>query len=211
MPHFEALASMYLIILISAWPKLAISLQASSGGALRSLAALISLPRFSASSRSGRKPFMQASVGPALGPCGPPPPPKGAAPCAGNALGAAATGAPPAGGNGEDCAGAPPPTGGNGEALAGWFGSGAGNAPCAPTSAAWRVTTAIASGAIRRRMIKGKSPARSKAKIRGAPTSSDRSDSECEQFYDPGRVLTTHGMGQQRGMKPQYLPRNLIL
>src|SRR5689334_3738846 len=135
MPHFEALASMYLIILISAWPKLAISLQASSGGALRSLAALISLPRFSASSRSGMKPFMQASEGPALGPCGDPPPPKGAAPCEGNALGAgAAAWPPPTGGNGEDCAGAPPPTGGNGEALAGWFGSGAGNAPCAPAS-----------------------------------------------------------------------------
>ena len=43
-PHLAELVSMYLIILISAWPKLPISLQASSAGALRSLAALIGLP-----------------------------------------------------------------------------------------------------------------------------------------------------------------------
>ena len=65
-PHFAELVSTYLIILTSAWPKLPISLQASSGGALRSLAALISLPRFSASSRSGTKSFMQASGGPPM-------------------------------------------------------------------------------------------------------------------------------------------------
>jgi hypothetical protein len=71
-----------LIIFNSAWPKLPISLQASSGGALRSLAALIILPRRSASSRRGTKPFMQASAEPLA--CGGPPagaiPPVGAAP-----------------------------------------------------------------------------------------------------------------------------------
>src|SRR5260370_40526988 len=62
---------MYLIILISDWPKFPISLQASSGGACRSLAALISLPRFSASSRKGMNPFMQASDAPPDGGAGP--------------------------------------------------------------------------------------------------------------------------------------------
>src|SRR5438128_3663013 len=52
-PHFAALPSTNLIILTSAALKLRISLQASSGGAWRSLAALIILPRFSASSRKG--------------------------------------------------------------------------------------------------------------------------------------------------------------
>src|ERR1700722_1541494 len=90
-PHFVKLASTYLIILVSAWPKLSISLQASSGDAWRSLAALISLPRFSASSRNGMKFFMQASEGPPpciVGEAGPakPPPRIGAAPAAGNAL-----------------------------------------------------------------------------------------------------------------------------
>ena len=107
-PHFAALASTYLIILISASPKLTISLQASSGGALRSLAALISLPRFSASSRSGAKSFMQASDGPEADGGAPRPLPY---------------------------SGAAPPCG-NGEALAGGGAdlsvSGAGNAPCAP-------------------------------------------------------------------------------
>ena len=60
-PHLAELVSTYLIIFNSAWPKLPISLQASSGGALRSLAALISLARFSASSRKGANPFVQAS------------------------------------------------------------------------------------------------------------------------------------------------------
>src|ERR1700741_2802505 len=104
MPHFCALASTYLIILVSAWPKLVISLHASSGGALRSLAALISLPRFSASSRRGMKPFMQASEGPAVGGAGPlsnAKPVTGAAPVAGNALGAAGAGAPVTGGKRE--------------------------------------------------------------------------------------------------------------
>src|SRR5258708_38943379 len=84
---------MYLIILISDWPKFPISLQASSGGACRSLAALISLPRFSASSRKGMNPFMQSSEGPACeggaGPRSNAEPVIGAAPCAGNELGAA--------------------------------------------------------------------------------------------------------------------------
>src|ERR1700726_4509279 len=102
--------STYLIILISAWPKFPISLQASSGAACRSLAALISLPRFSASSRSGTNPFMQASLGPAApGPgggapigCVGAPPAIGAAPFEGNALGCP-----------NEAAGAAPLTGGN--------------------------------------------------------------------------------------------------
>src|SRR5260221_3370260 len=114
-PHFAALPSTNLIILISAALKLRISLQASSGGAWRSLAALISLPRFSASSRNGRKPFMQSSApaGPAEGGCGPaapkPAPETGAAPLvkAESFAGVAAKGG------------------------AGWpLGSGAGNAAC---------------------------------------------------------------------------------
>src|SRR5712671_800828 len=112
-PHLAAWLSTYLIILISDWAKLPISLQASSGGARRSLAALISLPRFSASSRKGTNPFMQSSEGPAwVGGAGPrsnAEPVIGAAPCAGNELGAAPT----------EAAGAVPFTGGNGEALFG--------------------------------------------------------------------------------------------
>src|SRR3954469_21064966 len=81
-PHLAELVSTYLIIFNSAWPKFLISLQASSGDALRSLAALIILPRFSASSRRGTKPFMQASAAPPA--CGGPPacgiPPVGEAP-----------------------------------------------------------------------------------------------------------------------------------
>ena len=67
---------------VAAAPKFLISLQASSGGALRSLAALIILPRRSASSRKGTKPFMQASAEP-LAWGGPPDgaiPPAGMAP-----------------------------------------------------------------------------------------------------------------------------------
>src|SRR5579871_364910 len=88
------------------------SLQASSGPAWRSLAALIILPRFSASSRSGMNSFMQASPAACVGPdgCGggpkpaPPPPMTGAAPAEGNAdTGAAPTAA----------EGAAPLTGGN--------------------------------------------------------------------------------------------------
>jgi hypothetical protein len=60
-PQLPELASIYLIILISDWAKFAISLQASPGGACRSLAALISLPRSTASSRNRINPFMQAS------------------------------------------------------------------------------------------------------------------------------------------------------
>src|SRR4030088_1413351 len=62
-PHLAAWDSTYLIILISDWLKFPISLQASSGGACRSLAALIILPRFSASARNGMKLFMQAFPG----------------------------------------------------------------------------------------------------------------------------------------------------
>src|ERR1700712_4442834 len=107
-PHFVALVSTYLSIFVSAAPKFLISLQASSGLALRSLAALISLPRFSASSRKGRKPFMQASAPPDAA-CGGgppiPPPANGAAPLLNGE-------APPT-----DAAGAAPLTGGNGDAL----------------------------------------------------------------------------------------------
>ncbi len=112
-PHFAEWVSTYLIILISAWPKFPINLQASSGGACRSLAALISLPRFSASSRKGTNPFMQSSAGPACeggaGPRSNAEPVIGAAPCTGNELGAAPT----------EGVGAVPFTGGNGEALLG--------------------------------------------------------------------------------------------
>src|SRR5262252_8145564 len=138
MPHFAVLVSTYLIIFTSAWLKLAISLQASSGGACRSLAALISLPRFSASSRRGTKPFMQASPEPPEGAAAavgggpkPPPPPlppaTGAAPFTGNdGLG---------GGAPMEAAGAAPLTGGNaGSFLTVWLGSGAGKAPCASAS-----------------------------------------------------------------------------
>src|SRR3982074_1756301 len=104
-PHFAAWLSTYLIILISDWPKFPISLQASSGGAWRSLAALISLPRFSASSRKGTNPFMHSSGGPACdggaGPRSNAEPVIGAAPLVGNE-----PGAPFAGGNGEALRGA---------------------------------------------------------------------------------------------------------
>jgi len=56
------------------------------------------------------KPFMQASEGPALGGAGPrsnAEPVTGVAPVAGNALGAAATGAALTGGNGEAAGAAP--------------------------------------------------------------------------------------------------------
>src|ERR1700751_2912035 len=109
------------------------TLQASSGGAWRSLAALIALPFFSASSRKGTNPFTQACCGPPWGAPGggpnPPAPPN--------------TGAAPAFGKGEAAAGVPieavgfePLTGGNAESLAGGDacpGNGAGNAPCART------------------------------------------------------------------------------
>jgi hypothetical protein len=63
-----------------------------------------------------------------------------------------------------DAAGARPFTGGNAESLAGAAarpGSGAGNALCAKLCPAWAITTATVSGAIKRRMIKAVSPARS--------------------------------------------------
>src|SRR5439155_22333464 len=95
-PHFAAWVSTYLIILISDWPKFPISFQASSGGACRSLATLISLPRFSASSRNGMNPFMHASDAPPDGGAGPrsnAEPVIGAAPLLGNAEGVAPTAA----------------------------------------------------------------------------------------------------------------------
>src|SRR3954470_24242134 len=132
MPHFCAFTSIYLIIFTSLCENAVISLQASSGGACRSLACLIAVPRFSASWRSGMKPFMQSSPpgGPAC--CGGAKPPlSGAAPADGKPLGAPLTG-----GNGDPLC--PPPADGNGDELAGAaapFGSGAGNAPWARTSA----------------------------------------------------------------------------
>src|SRR4051812_13595364 len=124
MPHFCALVSMYLIILSSAWAKLLISLQASSGGACRSLAALISAPRFSASVRKGTKPFMQSSPpgGPPCGGAWENPPDTGGAPFDGKAVGAPIIGR-----------GFMPLTGGKAESLAGAAapGRGAGNAPWA--------------------------------------------------------------------------------
>src|SRR5690242_1737039 len=159
-------------------------LQASSGGAWRSLAALIALPLFSASSRNGTKPFMQASEGP---------PPAWVGGAGAKPLGAAATGAAPALGNGEapgggaptEALGAAPLTGGNAGSLAGglwaapltggnagsfattpprgvWFGKGAGNAPCASACPPWTASTAIVIGTIKRWIIKSASPARSK-------------------------------------------------
>src|SRR5207237_7909161 len=142
-PHFAALVSMYLIILSSAWPKFASSLHASAGGACRSLAALISLPRFSASSRSGMNAFMQASCAP---------PACGAAPAGGRSNCVPVTGAAPALGNGEaaaggapsDTAGAAPFTGGNAGSF-GWTarpGSGPGKGPLAVERPAEPVTVA---------------------------------------------------------------------
>src|SRR5215831_15474122 len=163
-------------------------LQASSGGAWRSLAALIALPLFSASSRNGTKPFMQASEGP---------PPAWVGGAGAKPLGAA-TGAAPALGNGEapgggaptEALGAAPFTGGNAGSLAGarwaapltggnagsfaitpprgcWFGNGAGNAPCASACPPWTASTAIVIGTIRRWIIKSVSPASSKGPFEG--------------------------------------------
>src|ERR1043166_860623 len=115
-------------------------LQASSGGACRSLAALIILPFFSASSRSGMKPFWQACAWAGLPPCcdggaadkDPGPPAIGAAP---PENGAAAGGAPTL------ALGDAPLTGGKAGSLAAGPaccpGSGAGNAPCASAECAW--------------------------------------------------------------------------
>src|SRR5579872_5091840 len=126
--------------------------QASLGEARRSLAALIILPRFSASPRSAMNSFMQSSAGPAWvgGPGGPNPGPDAA----------------PGGGNG-----LPPPieapeaplTGGNGEAALGaaWPGNGAGKAPWAKPWPAWAKRAAKASGRIKWRTIKAVPPARS--------------------------------------------------
>src|SRR5690348_4526635 len=142
-------------------------LQASSGGAWRSLAALIALPLFSASSRNGTKFFMQASEGP---------PPAWVGGAGEKPLGAAATGAAPALGNGEapgggaptEALGADPLTGGKAGSFAMtpprgcWFGNGAGNAPCASACPPWTASTAIVIGTIKRWIINSVSPARSK-------------------------------------------------
>src|SRR6266702_8067201 len=88
------------------------------------------------------------------------PPAIGAAPLVGKALGRPI-----------EAVGAAPVTGGNTESLCWtpWLGSGAGNVPCAkawpapkmaPRVVAPRVMTTAVSGTIRRRMIKGVSPAR---------------------------------------------------
>lgn len=128
----------HLILEAQTRAKLAISLQASSGGALRAPAALISPAFFSASCRNGRKCFMHSSLagGPACC-CGPEAPPKapgppitGAAPAWGNAVPVA----PFTGGNaGSGALLLTELTGGKGDELAGaaWDcpGSGAGNAP----------------------------------------------------------------------------------
>src|SRR5579859_6955103 len=173
-------------------------LQASSGDAWRSLAALIILPFFSASSRSGMKPFMQASAGPPawLGGAGganePGPPAIGAAPADGN--GEAAGGAP------MEARGAIPLTGGKAGSLAGaavWPGRGAGNAPCANAEPTVAKSTASVSGTIKRWVIKAVSPARFNAREGPDPVRS---------FYDSCRPLTTRGIWQQRGAEPHLRP-----
>ncbi|MFK4386030.1 hypothetical protein ABIA40_005438 [Bradyrhizobium sp. USDA 223] len=99
---------------------------------------MISLPRFSASSRSGMKAFMQSSPGPACvggAALKAPAPPIGAAPFTGkDDCGAVPT----------EAVGAEPLTGGNGELAAAWLGSGAGNALCADAPTALMPTKAVA-------------------------------------------------------------------
>jgi hypothetical protein len=60
-------------------------------------------------------------------------------------------------------------------------------------------------------MIKSVSPARSKDKAQWAPTSSDQAIQSSGLFYDSKPLLTTHGIGQQRGTGTLFLPRKLIL
>src|SRR6185437_1255982 len=172
-------------------------LQASSGGAWRSLAALIILPFFSASSRKGMKPFMQACEVPPPPPiwvggagCAkePPPPIIGAAPPEGNGdAGALPT----------DAMGLAPLTGGNAGSFAGAAacpGSGAGNPPCASAEPAVAESTASVSGTIKRLIIKAVSPARSN----GPRVSCTK------RFYDSCRPLTTRRIWQQRGAAPHF-------
>src|ERR1700761_1394275 len=172
-------------------------LQASSGGAWRSLAALIILPFFSASSRSGRKPFMQACDGP-------PPAWRGGAGCE-KPAGPPIIGAAPPEGNGDagaaptDAIGLAPLTGGNAGSFAGAAacpGNGAGNAPCASAEPAVAESTASVSGTIKRLIINAISPARS----------SGPRVSCTQRFYDSCRPLTTRRIGQQRGAVPHFRP-----
>ena len=152
---------------------------------LRSLAALISLPRFSASSRSGTNPFMQASAGAArlrrTARCDIPP--AGAAP-------RSETHRPPetARRAAEPAAAASAVHGGNGEAFA-----------CRSLArqrrrkralrkdlAGVEVTTATVSGTIKRRIIKAVPPARSR-RVPRRPN-----EAICDRtFYDSCRGLTT--------------------
>src|SRR5204862_8021234 len=78
-------------------------------------------------------------------------PVSGAAPFAGNELGAAPT----------EALGAAPFTGGNTESFltGAWPGRGAGNAPCAQAGPEWTAIDAAVSGTIRPRTIKAVSPA----------------------------------------------------
>src|SRR4051795_512803 len=128
---------------------------------------------------------MQASEGPAPpeGGCGPAPPKPGPE-----------TGAAPlvkaesfAGGEAKGGAACP-------------LGSGAGKAPCAKATPAWRVTAAAVTaakilGTMKRRIIKGVSPARSSGALRveARPIAA---------FYDCWMPLTTRRIGQQRGVGP---------
>ena len=81
------------------------------------------------------------------------------------------------------------------------------NPPCAPAGPVWRAATATkASGAIKRRTIKGISPAGP-----GGPNVFRSKRFRLKTFYDHGPLLTTHGMGQQRGAGPQLLPRIPVL
>src|ERR1700722_6851795 len=152
-PHLPELVSTYLTILVSAWRKLPISLQASSGVARRSPAAFKSAPRFSASWRNGIKSFMHSSGGrPCVGGAA-----KGDAPAPGKDAGAGALPKADAGGGLPKAdEGAAPLTGGKAGSFAvpALPGSGAGNAPCAKTCPALNVTTATTNGAINWRIIK---------------------------------------------------------
>src|SRR3984957_2311074 len=152
-PHLPELVSTYLTILVSAWRKLPISLQASSGVARRSPAAFKSAPRFSASWRNGMKSFMHSSGGPPwVGGAA-----KGDAPADGKDAGAGALPKAEDAGGGAPKApdGAAPLTGGKAGSFAvpALPGSGAGNAPCAKTCPALNVTTAATRGAINWRIM----------------------------------------------------------
>ena len=160
------------------------------------LAALISLPRFSASSRSGMNSFMHFS----------PPPPAGG-PAAGRSNADPAIGAAPLVGNEDGGApmvavGAAPLTGGNGEAFGAWPGNGAGKLPCAPAGPAWRATTASVSGTSNRRMFKAVSPARSMVPPPVLQRSTTQAQFPVGAFYESCRPLTTRRIWQQHGAVP---------